>query len=526
MKYFLGVLLIFSCSQASLAQAKIKKLSTSINHPSINVFAPFISADANAIVFVSDNAEDNVLTPFYSFRDKSDWREPQVLPKNIYTRLNFLRGYALSSDGKKLFYTTMKSPGVGGFDLWISEWKGTAWGDPLNMALPVNTKGHEACPSVSTDGKILYFMRCDKMDQNKAEGCRIFSAKKKPNGQWEEPVELPANINTGNSQAPRIMADGETLIFSSDKIKGNKGGMDLYVSKFRDGNWTDPLPLDFVNTEKDDQYISVAALGRYLLRDTPGPRKNELVEFLIPNELRPKGQMKLEGKVTDPAGAPIPAYLSLTDLMTNKRVFNGRPNPDGSFLIYITEGSRYELAIDPEQNNVTFFGKVFDLTTDKTPQVEKLNATLKPLTPGDEIILERITFKPNSSELDLSQSANELKKLLRTINGNPGSKFEIQVMLTGYQEDSIQSIPDLTEVIYDSILTQYDDIDSLGQLYKRDTVVVKTTFHNDRTLRQAQAIIDYLTQQGASAGSLSMFGNAIPATLPEERKTIVKAVAR
>jgi hypothetical protein len=420
----------------------------------------------------------------------------------------------------------MKSPGVGGFDIWASDWKGTAWGDPVNLVAPVNSKAHEGSPSITPEGNVLYFMRCDKMDQNKAEGCRIFRTKKKGTGQWEEPVELPATINTGNSQTPRIMADAETLIFSSNKMPGSKGGMDLYVSKFKDGNWSSPIPLDFVNTDKDDQYISVTALGRYLLRDSPGARKSELVEYLIPDNLRPKGLMKVDGKVTDPNGAQIPCYLSVTDLTTTKRVYSGRPNADGSFLVYVMEGSKYELAIDPEQNGVSYFTKVFDLTTDKIPQVEKLTATLKPLAAGDELTLEAINFQPNSSTIDVAASGNELKRLARVVNGNPSLKFEIQVLLSGYLEDSVQSSPELTEVVYDSILAQYDDIDSLGQLYQRDTIVVKTTYHNDRTLKQAQAIVDHLTKQGVPEGNLGVFGNAIPAALPENKKLTIKAVAR
>jgi hypothetical protein len=78
----------------------------------------------------------------------------------------------------------------------------------------------------------------------------------------------------------------------------------------------------------------------------------------------------------------------------------------------------------------------------------------------------------------------------------------------------------------DSIHTQFDDIDTLGQLYQRDTFLVKTTYHNDRTLQQAQAIIAYLVSQGANEKNFSYFGNAIPATLPENKKLTIKAAVR
>jgi hypothetical protein len=527
MRYILVAFCVLSVSSNVFAQAKVRKLPNSINHPSINVFSPYVSADGNSLVYISDNAEDNILTPFYTFREgSSDWRTPQVLPKIIYSSLSFLRGYSLSADGKKILYSTMKSPGVGGFDLWWSEWKGSTWSEPANFFIPINSKGHEGSPSLTTDGNTLYFMRCEKMDQSKADNCKIFKASKKPNGQWDEPVELPTQINTGNSQAPRIMADGETLIFSSNKMETGKGGMDLYMTRLINNSWSKPIPLDFVNTEKDDQYVSVTALGRYLLRDSPGARKSELVEYLIPNELRPKGMMKLEGKITSGSMPLAPSYISVVDLVTNKRIHSSRPAADGSFLIYLREGTRYELSIDPEQNNVSYFAKVFDLTSDKIPQVERFNATLKPLNVGDELALEMIAFKPGSSNIDMNASANELKRFLRLANGNPSMKFEFQILLNGYKEDGIRSDVDLTELVYDSIQTQYEKIDSLGQPYQRDTVMVKTRYHNDRTHAQAKALIDYFVKQGVSETRFSYRVNAIPATLPEDKKLTVKAIVR
>lgn len=522
MKFFLSAVCLILINLNANAQAKTRKLPNNINHPSINVYAPYMSFDANALVFLSDNGDESTLSMVYSLKENSDWKDPVVAPKQINTRLNFLRGYALSADGRKIYFASMKSPGVGGYDILVSELKGSTWSDPQNFGVPINSRGHEACPSFTFDGNAVYFMRCEKMNADKAENCKLFVAKKKSTGQWEEPVELPATINTGNTQTPRIMADGETLIFSSDKFPDNKGGMDLYVTKLSNGNWSAPVALDFVNTPKDDQYITVNALGRYLIKDTPGTRKSELVEYLIPNDIRPKGVMKINGTVTDPAGGPVPAYISVVDLVTKKRVYSGRPLSDGSFLFYLIEGSMYELSVDPEQSNYNYFSKQFDLTSDKIPQAEKVNIVLKTIAPGDELSLDVVKFKPNSSELDAS-SFEALKRLVRIMKQAPNLKFQIQVLLTGYQEDTYRSSAELTEMIVDSTLTKFDDIDSLGQLYQRDTVIVKKLYHNDRTQQQAKAVANYLISQGADANSLSIFGNAIEATMPEKKRTIVKA---
>lgn len=526
MKYIVLFFLIIGSCYNSFPQAQTRRLPTSINHPAINLYSPFISADGNAIVFISDNAEDAVLTPFITTRETSDWKTPQTLPKSIHSRLSFLRGYALNADGKKFFFSTVKAPSVGGYDLFWSEWKGFSWTEPVNFAKPVNSPQHEACPSFTPDERVMFFMRCEKMEQDRAEQCRIFSVVKKPNGQWAEPLELPSNINTGNSQSPRIMADGETLIFSSDKLSPSKGGMDLYMTKKKGtSQWTDPVPLDFVNTEKDDQYVSVTAVGRYLLKDAPGAKKNELVEVLIPDGLRPMGLMKIDGQISDPSGAFIESYISVTDVRTGKQVYNGRPNRDGNFIVYLKEGSRYELAIDPEKDNVTFYSRIFDLTTDKIPQGEKISVKLKPAAPGDEIELNNVTFRDYSSGLDNNSGAG-LERLYRILSANTSLKADLQVFFTGYEEDSIQSSPDLTEVVYDSIPSQYDEIDSLGNLYKADTILVKTTFHNNRTLNQASAIAAYFTSKGLDPSRFTFSGKAQPSALPGEKRTVVKVVLR
>jgi hypothetical protein len=99
-------------------------------------------------------------------------------------------------------------------------------------------------------------------------------------------------------------------------------------------------------------------------------------------------------------------------------------------------------------------------------------------------------------------------------------------MLNGYEEDSVRSSPDLTEILVDSMKMQIDDIDSLGQLYKRDTVVARTSYHNNRTQQQSTNIVAQLAKSGVDPNSLMVLTNAIPATLPENKKLTIKAVAR
>ncbi len=521
---FLTSLIAFFAAYHLMAQQPVRRLPGIINHPSINLFAPFMSMDGNAIVFISDNGREGEYSISYTSRE-TDWVAPVELPKHINTRLNFTRGYALSADGKRLYYTSAKSPVIGGYDIMISELKGNTWSTPVNMAMPINSKTNDGCPSVSADENTLYFMRCDRMTATKAEGCKIFRATKKPNGQWNEPEELPAHINTGNSQTPRIMADGETLIFSSDKFPGNKGGMDLYLTRLVDGQWQEPVAMDFINSEKDDQYVSVNALGRYLLTEAMGSRNNwELTEFLIPAHLRPKGMMKVEGTVK---GAP--AYISVRDIQSGKRVYSGRPAADGAYFFYLKEGSVYEVAFDPEDGQRTFLLKSYDLTGDKIAQRERVDVVIKTPDAGDELDLSGVAFEPYSSRL-ATVSQELLKRVARMIKANPNLGFEVQVLMAGYRESEANADPDLTEnfVVVDSV-DQYDVVtaDSVTIVEEPDSVstadeaesrsrkaVERVIYHNDRTQKQSEEIANYLIANGVAASQLTTMVNAIPSEEP------------
>ncbi|MCB0493684.1 MAG: PD40 domain-containing protein [Cyclobacteriaceae bacterium] len=568
-KLLYPVLLLLAFSHC-FGQAKLRKLPATINHPAINVSAPYISLDGNSLIFVSDNSDENQLTLFYTTKkDAVNWKDPVMMPKTVNNRLTFLRGFALSPDGKTMYLSSLKSGGLGGFDILVSQLRGAFWAEPVNLGLPINSIGQEACPSIAPDESALYFMRCEKMDQKSASACKLLVSKKSRLGKWEEPVELPDYINTGNSQSPRILGDGETLIFSSNQLPQNKGGMDLYLTRLEEGTWSKPVPLAFANTAKDDQYVSASSLGRYLLKDQPGPRTSEIVELLFPSDLKPKATVKIEGVV---AGLENPSspYIAVFDQKDQNRVYNGRPEKDGTFTFYLKEGAIYNLSIEPEKDNYTFYSKTYDFTSDQVPMSDKVEAVIKPLTKGTELELG-IEFKSTTASLSPS-STQSLRRLTRMVKGNPDKKFVLDVTLQGYVTDSLQSSTDLTEVIIDtvhytvpkqvpdtvkldSLLIVINERDSLKQVQTKtdstivaldddttfmaqidsirkiafktvmvDSVAIKRTYHNNRTEAQAKSIIDYLIKEGATAQNISFTNKAIPEGVAENRKTKVKVI--
>jgi hypothetical protein len=517
-----GILLfVLGCliSSGLSGQAKLRKLPYTINRGGVNNYAPYISLDGNSLVYISNMAEDDALTMTYTSRDGVAWKEPVMVAKPINTRSNFLYGHALSADGKTLYFTGNKSDGVGGFDMYASQLVDGVWRTPQNLAPPINSNGHEGCPSVSFDGTTMFFMRCGKMDFETADNCKIMMVKKKPYGGWETPVELPSTINSGNSQSPRIMADGETLIFSSNKLIPNKGGMDLYQSKLVQGQWTKPVALDFANTTGDDQYISVTSIGRFLLRDFTEKNTSELVEVPFPAEVRPKGVMKVMGSLE---GVKDPSQVSFTifNKKDQSKIVSGKFEKDGSFIAYLKEGSIYHLFIDPDQPGLKYISRTFDLTGDKFKIIERVNVNLKTPVAEDDIVLEGISFKPGTAELD-AFSSEELRRLIRFMKANPAKSYSLLVTLMGYEKDSVRSNADLTEIISDTTkfpVTYKKDSVTTGT---RDSLVVKTTYHNDRTSRQAKTLGEYLDNSGIPENRLALSTRALPEPILENRRTVV-----
>ena len=62
----------------------------------------------------------------------------------------------INKAGDKLYFSANMHQGMGGMDIYMSEWKNNAWTDPVNMGEGVNTSGDEMYPFIFEDS-ILYF---------------------------------------------------------------------------------------------------------------------------------------------------------------------------------------------------------------------------------------------------------------------------------------------------------------------------------------------------------------------------------
>ncbi len=137
-----------------------------------------------------------------------------------------------------------------------TENNGSTWRSPLPIDRLFNPAGYLNCnSSISADHRLLFFTRCTPVTLSKYHAELYFSKWEK--GKWQNPVKAGKEINNRvyTSTQPALAADGAEgyiLYFSSDR-PGGYGGMDLWKSKFRNGQFSPPENLGpMINTRGDE----------------------------------------------------------------------------------------------------------------------------------------------------------------------------------------------------------------------------------------------------------------------------------
>ncbi|MFZ9503001.1 MAG: hypothetical protein ACO263_00390 [Cyclobacteriaceae bacterium] len=406
----------------ALGQNTVRKMGLPLNHPSLNYWTPFISLDGNALLFQCDDTENRVPGLFFSTKVGVDWKDPIILPKSINSPLAYLDGATLSADGKEIWVPAQRSGGLGGYDLIAFLVKTDGFSEGKNPGLPLNSKEHEASAAFSPDGGTIYFMRCTSMNTVQADGCRLLTAKRKLNGTWETPTELPPIINRGNSQSPRLLADNETLIFLSDKHQPHIGGLDFYMSRWDGVQWSEPVALGFLNSERNERPVSITSIGRSVLTALQGVKKYELADVIFPAELKPKPVLRINGSTASGVD-PATLYISVYDSASGKQLRSIRPDATGNFSVFLPYGNAYRLFADPADDRLPFFSKRYDLTSGQGQVIEKLSVDPGVLGSGFKYDLGVIQFLENTAPTPASLPI--LNRMVRLMQSNPQMTFQL-----------------------------------------------------------------------------------------------------
>jgi Tol biopolymer transport system component len=95
---------------------------------------------------------------YYSELENGKYQEPQNLGDSINTARDEFNSFIEPNGTFIIFTSTGWGAGFGGGDLWISFRKESGgWSRPINMGDKVNSSSLDYCPSITPDGKFLFF---------------------------------------------------------------------------------------------------------------------------------------------------------------------------------------------------------------------------------------------------------------------------------------------------------------------------------------------------------------------------------
>ena len=174
---------------------------------------------------------------------------------------------SVSSDGLSLFFTSNRSGGVGGLDLWVTRRETTddPWGEAVNLGSPVNSSAWES-GSISYDGLSLYFSSTRSRGSN-ANADIWVTTRDTIQSEWDTPMNLGPTVNSSVDQCYlSISADELELYFSSNR-SGGYGAYDLWVTTRETiyDPWNTPVNLgSTLNSSAYEVDPSISADGRIL----------------------------------------------------------------------------------------------------------------------------------------------------------------------------------------------------------------------------------------------------------------------
>jgi outer membrane protein OmpA-like peptidoglycan-associated protein len=160
---------------------------------------------------------------------------------------------SLTVDGKYLYFTRHFGDGMyQDEDIFMSLNTSAGFAAATSIGAAINTEQYvEGAQSISPNGKYLFFTSADRPDGlGRAD---IYMARK-VGDQWERSNNIGAPINTpGYETQPCISANGKELYYAGIRAMG-KGGTDIWVSKLNDnGTWSQPQSVgDNINTMYDE----------------------------------------------------------------------------------------------------------------------------------------------------------------------------------------------------------------------------------------------------------------------------------
>jgi len=230
-----------------------KTLGTDFTQGAIND-NPAVSFDGNTLVYTERRGIVNVI--FCSKKERGIWQTPIEITAQLNAGED-CSSCSLNNDGTELFlYKTDNYDGA----IYSSNYIDGAWTPIKKLNKYINTKFYESHAAISSDGKKLYFTSNRSGGQGNLD---IYVSEKDGTGDWGPAVNLGHSINTPFNEDTPFITRNDTVLYFCSEGHSSMGGFDNFKSQRTGSVWKTPSNLGFpINSTDDDKFYEPVNNGK------------------------------------------------------------------------------------------------------------------------------------------------------------------------------------------------------------------------------------------------------------------------
>lgn len=324
----------FALSHPTSSDITIQNAGDSVNTEAAEYF-PYFSSKDSILYFM--RRKNSKREDFYTSHLLSSGFTTSILLADSINEADKKGSVSFLPDMQTLYFAAdYPEQGYGRYDIYKSVFQNHKWSAPKNLGYQINTDYWDSAPSISPDGKALYFASNRPGGYG---GIDLYVAYKNDQGVWEEASNLGDQINTaGDEQTPFIHADNQTLYFSSTGWPGF-GGADFYVTRKKiDGSWSKPVNLGSpINTFDNEGSIAVASNGKdaFIASDRSDSRGGlDIYKITLSKETQANVKWFVSGEIRDAlTKKTISSDIEILDASDNSSIFKLGADSTGQLVL-------------------------------------------------------------------------------------------------------------------------------------------------------------------------------------------------
>ncbi|MCL1942827.1 MAG: OmpA family protein [Candidatus Azobacteroides sp.] len=348
--------------------------------------------------------------------EKGAWQSPEVIQDNINSE--FDDGVcSFTSDGNIMYFTRclVNQEKPQSAQIYTSSRSGAKWSDPQKLKIFRDTTWVVAHPSISPDGKYLYF--CSDIG-NGYGGKDIWRAEMEDG--IVVAVENPGpEINTeGDEMFPYIRENGE-LYFASNGHPG-MGGLDIFKAvQDENGKWTVRNMRPPINSSADDFGITFETgkekeKGFFSSNRGDARGSDHIYSFELPSLT-----VEVEGWVVDKDDEPIPD-ATIRVVGDNGSIYRTMSRKDGRYRITLERGTDYVMMA----SCIGYMNGHQKLSTSSEEKNQSYPADFILASISKPVLIENIFYDFDKATLR-PESKTALDELIKLLNDNPHVTIEL-----------------------------------------------------------------------------------------------------